>query len=94
MAPPVHQQPQRRARLLGGLHGQPMHRAIHSSSATSGGCSATALAVRSEPIHPWGRWSRPRRAAIIAVMPCLFKLVLDVLFGREEQVAYVSVTTR
>jgi len=27
-------------------------------------------------------------------MPCLAKLIMDVLFGREEQVAYVTVTTR
>jgi len=27
-------------------------------------------------------------------MPCIAKLILDVLFGREEQVAYVTVTTR
>jgi hypothetical protein len=27
-------------------------------------------------------------------MPCIVKLVMDVLFGREEQIAYVTVTTR
>jgi hypothetical protein len=27
-------------------------------------------------------------------MPCVFKLVMDLVFGREEQVAYVTVTTR
>jgi hypothetical protein len=27
-------------------------------------------------------------------MPCIVKLIMDVLFGREEQIAYVTVTTR
>jgi len=27
-------------------------------------------------------------------MPCVIKLIMDLLFGPEEQVAYVSVTTR
>ena len=30
----------------------------------------------------------------IAPMPCLAKLIMDLVFGREEQVAYVTVTTR
>jgi|GEM_PF-3986806 hypothetical protein len=27
-------------------------------------------------------------------MPCIFKLIMDVLFGPEEQIAYVTVTSR
>jgi hypothetical protein len=27
-------------------------------------------------------------------MPCVIKLIMDLLFGREEQLAYVTVTTR
>jgi hypothetical protein len=27
-------------------------------------------------------------------MPCILKLIMDALFGREEQIAYVTVTTR
>jgi hypothetical protein len=31
---------------------------------------------------------------MIRGMPCVLKLIMDVLFGREEQIAYVTVTTR
>jgi hypothetical protein len=27
-------------------------------------------------------------------MPCVFKLILDLLFGPEEEIAYVTVTAR
>ena len=27
-------------------------------------------------------------------MPCIFKLILDLVLGPEEQIAYVTVTTR
>lgn len=27
-------------------------------------------------------------------MTCIVKLIMDALFGREEQIAYVTVTTR
>ena len=27
-------------------------------------------------------------------MPCVLKLIMDLIFGPEEQIAYVSVTTR
>jgi hypothetical protein len=27
-------------------------------------------------------------------MPCVIKLIMDLVFGPEEQIAYVSVTTR
>jgi len=27
-------------------------------------------------------------------MPCLLKLIIDLVFGPEEQIAYVTVTTR
>ena len=32
--------------------------------------------------------------ASIAPMPCIFKLIVDLILGPEEQVAYISVTTR
>jgi hypothetical protein len=31
---------------------------------------------------------------MIQGMPCVIKLILDLLFGREEQIAYVTVTAR
>jgi hypothetical protein len=27
-------------------------------------------------------------------MPCIFKLIVDLILGPEEQIVYVSVTTR
>ena len=35
-----------------------------------------------------------RRRPIIPSMPCVIKLIMDLVFGPEEQIAYVSVTTR
>jgi hypothetical protein len=37
-----------------------------------------------------------KRAAgtIILTMPCVIKLIMDLLLGPEEQIVYVSVTTR
>ena len=31
---------------------------------------------------------------MILIMPCVIKLIMDLVFGPEEQIAYVSVTTR
>jgi hypothetical protein len=45
-------------------------------------------------VHPRERLQiRPARP-IILTMPCVLKLILDLILGPEEQVAYVSVTTR
>jgi hypothetical protein len=35
-----------------------------------------------------------RAAGSIMSMPCLLKMLIDAIFGPEEQIAYVSVTTR
>jgi hypothetical protein len=31
---------------------------------------------------------------MIGRMPCVIKLIMDLVFGPEEQIAYVTVTTR
>jgi hypothetical protein len=31
---------------------------------------------------------------IISTMPCVLKLIMDLILGPEEKIAYVSVTTR
>jgi hypothetical protein len=36
----------------------------------------------------------PGAAADHPDMPCVLKLIMDLVFGPEEQIAYVSVTTR
>jgi hypothetical protein len=36
------------------------------------------------------RTARP----IIPTMPCVLKLIMNLVFGPEEQIVYVSVTTR
>jgi hypothetical protein len=47
-----------------------------------------------EPLHPRERFQiRPPRP-IIPTMPCVIKLIMDLILGPEEKIAYVSVTTR
>jgi hypothetical protein len=45
-------------------------------------------------LHPRERCPSPPPSAIIPPMPCVIKLIMDLVFGPEEQIAYVSVTTR
>ena len=45
-------------------------------------------------VHPRERYPWPPQAASIALMPCILKLIMDLILGPEEQIAYVSVTTR
>jgi len=45
-------------------------------------------------LHPGERCNHPTRTPIITGMPCVIKLIMDLVFGPEEQIAYVSVTTR
>jgi hypothetical protein len=45
-------------------------------------------------LHPQERCPRPTPRPIIPTMPCVLKLIMDLVFGPEEQIAYVSVTTR
>jgi hypothetical protein len=45
-------------------------------------------------LHPRERCPRATPRPIILNMPCVLKLIMDLVFGPEEQIAYVSVTTR
>jgi hypothetical protein len=45
-------------------------------------------------LHPRERWKNPSPTRMIVRMPCVIKLIMDLVFGPEDQVAYVSVTTR
>jgi hypothetical protein len=45
-------------------------------------------------IHPHERCKFPAAGPIITDMPCVIKLIMDLILGPEEQIAYVSVTTR
>ena len=49
---------------------------------------------RTDLVHPRSdaRLRAPR--SIILAMPCVIKLIMDLILGPEEQIAYVSVTTR
>ena len=53
-----------------------------------------ALSGGVERLHSRERCKIPAAEPIITTMPCVIKLIMDLILGPEEQIAYVSVTTR
>ena len=45
-------------------------------------------------IHSRERCKNPAARPIITDMPCVIKLIMDLILGPEEKIAYVSVTKR
>jgi hypothetical protein len=45
-------------------------------------------------LHPRERFQIPAAEPIIPTMPWLLNLIMDLLFGPEDEIAYVSVTAR
>ena len=63
------------------------------------GCSerTSAEPIRTrgwEPLHPRERFQISAPGPIIPTMPWLLNLIMDLLFGPEDEIAYVSVTAR
>ena len=45
-------------------------------------------------LHPRERLQIAAAGSIILTMPCVIKLIVDLILGPEDKIAYVSVTTR